>query len=105
PAVLGLAGAPFKEKPDIWKQLSPIAHVSPGDAPILIVHGDKDTTVPIVHSERFEAALKKAGVPVEFIRVKGGGHGMSAPPGEPPAQPDARALEAAVVAFFDKHLK
>jgi len=105
PAVLGLAGAPFKEKPDTWKQLSPILHVSSGDAPILIVHGDKDPTVPIIHSERFEAALKKAGVPVEFIRVKGGGHGMSAKPGDPPAEPDGRALDAAVIAFFDKHLK
>jgi acetyl esterase/lipase len=105
PAVLGLAGAPFKEKPAVWKQLSPIIHVTPDDAPILIVHGDKDTTVPIVHSERFEAALKKAGVPVEFLRVKGGGHGMAAPKGEPPAEPDSNAINAAVLAFFDKHLK
>ena len=105
PALLGLVGAPFKEKPDIWKQISPIVYVSSDDAPILIVHGDKDTTVPILHSERFEAALKKVGVPVEFIRVKGGGHGLKESSGEPPAEPDSRALDAAVIAFFDKHLK
>jgi acetyl esterase/lipase len=104
-APLGLFGAPFKEKPELWKQGSPIRYVKPDAAPFLIVHGDKDTTVPIAHSEKLADALKKAGVSVELITVKGGGHGMTAPAGEPPAEPDRNALDAAVLAFFDKHLK
>jgi acetyl esterase/lipase len=104
-APLGLAGAPFKEKPEIWRQMSPLTHVSPKAAPFLIVHGDKDTTVPILHSQRLEAALKKAGVPVELLTVKGGGHGMAAATGEPPAEPDQAGIRAGVLAFFDKNLK
>jgi acetyl esterase/lipase len=104
-ALLGLFGAPFKKNPDLWKQGSPVLHVKAGTPPFLIVHGDKDTLVPLAQSEHLVAALQKAGVPVEFITVKGGGHGMSTTPGEPPPEPDSNALHAAVLAFFDKHLR
>lgn len=40
-----------------------------------MVHGDADKQVPYHQSERLEAALKKADVPVTFHTVKGGGHG------------------------------
>jgi len=104
-APLGLFGAPFKEKPALWKDGSPLIYVKAGNPPFLIVHGDKDKTVPVAHGEKLAAALKKAGVPVQFIVVKGGGHGMTAAPGDPPAEPGRDALEASVVAFFDKQLK
>ena len=53
----------------------PITYVSKDDPPFLIVHGDKDNTVPFNQSELLTAALKKAGVEVELIPIKGGGHG------------------------------
>lgn len=104
-ALLGLFGKPFKKKPELWREGSPIVYVKPGCPPFLIVHGDADKTVPFAHSERLEAALKKAGVPVELLRVKGGGHGMTAPKDAPPAQPDMQNVRDTVKAFFDKHLK
>lgn len=104
-ALFGLFGAPFKEKPAAWKQGSPVHYVKAGNPPFLIVHGDKDKTVPHAQSEHLAAALQQAGVPVEFITVKGGGHGMNAAPSDPPAEPDRNALQAAVLAFFDKQLK
>ena len=106
PACLGLAGAPFKEKPEVWKEMSPLTHVSSNAPPFLIVHGDRDRTVPIVHSQHLAAALKRTGVHVEFLTVKGGGHGMKAnSPDDPPAEPDEQGINAKVQEFFDKHLK
>ena len=104
-APLGLFGKPFKKNPELWRNGSPIVYVKPGCPPFLIVHGDADKTVPFAHSERLEAALKKAGVPVQLLRVKGGGHGMSAPKDAPPAEPTQEVIRDTVVAFFDKHLK
>ena len=98
-------GAPFKDKPELWKNGSPVLYAAGGDPPFLIVHGDADKTVPFAQSEHLEAALKKAGVPVVFIRVMGGGHGMRAPKDAPPAEPDQQAIRDAVIAFFDKQLK
>jgi acetyl esterase/lipase len=105
PALLGLFGASYKENPELWKQGSPIVYVKSDDPPFLIVHGDKDKTVPHDQSERLVAALEKAKVSVDFITVKGGGHNMAAAQGEPPAEPDRNGLNAAVLAFFDKNLK
>jgi len=46
------------------------------DPPFLVVHGDRDGTVPIAQAESLVAALKAAGVSVQYLRVEGGGHGF-----------------------------
>jgi dipeptidyl aminopeptidase/acylaminoacyl peptidase len=42
--------------------------------PILLIHSDRDTTVPIEQSEVEEAALKHAGKQVEFVKLAGEDH-------------------------------
>jgi dipeptidyl aminopeptidase/acylaminoacyl peptidase len=42
--------------------------------PILLIHGEKDTTVPIEQSEIESDALKNAGKQVEFVRLAGDDH-------------------------------
>jgi acetyl esterase/lipase len=55
---------------------NPITYITPNAPPFLIAHGDADRLVPHHQSVLLEAALKKAGVPVQFYTVKGGGHGF-----------------------------
>ncbi len=59
------------------KDVSPITFVSKGDPPMLLIHGDADTVVPFEHATVLQAALKKAGVPVELMVVKGGKHNVA----------------------------
>ena len=59
----------------VYREASPLHHVSPNSAPILLMHGDADTTVPIEQSEMMEKALRAAGVPTHLLRIPGGGHG------------------------------
>jgi len=42
--------------------------------PLLLMHGTADARVPISQSEDLCAELKRAGKPVEFVRIEGGGH-------------------------------
>ena len=77
-------------------QYSPIRFASPGAAPSLIVHGDADTTVPMVEGETMHAALTKAGVPASFIRIEGAGHGFEGA--------DLERASAAMVEWFERHL-
>jgi acetyl esterase/lipase len=70
-----LIGGPLSKNKDKARRASPITYVSRDAAPFLILHGDKDTIVPMAQSERFAEALKKAGVEVTLHVVKGGGHG------------------------------
>ena len=51
-------------------------YVSADDPPTLIFHGTVDTTVPIVQSDRLDAALKAKGVPVEYHKLPGWPHTM-----------------------------
>jgi acetyl esterase/lipase len=96
-----LIGGAVKDNPDKVRSVDPITYVTPGDPPFLIVHGDKDDTVPYNQSELLNAALKTAGVNVQFITVKGGGHGGW----NEKTQPTNSEVTDLVVKFFDKILK
>jgi acetyl esterase/lipase len=59
----------------IGRHCSPIYFVSPALPPILIIHGDADTLVPLEQSLRFQQEAAKHGGSVE-VRIKHGGrHG------------------------------
>ena len=60
----------FIGKDDNLRSGSPLHHASAIKAPVLLVHGDLDGNVRVAHSQRMEAALRKAGTPVEFLRYK-----------------------------------
>src|SRR5687768_16185108 len=51
----------------LYRDASPLTHVTPDDAPMLLMHGDQDVIVAIKQSEIIENALKQAGVKVSFI--------------------------------------
>ena len=82
----------------MYLQASPIASVSSDDAPFLLIHGDKDQLVPIEHSEKMEAALRGANVPVKLIRVTGSGHVIQ----PKPEYPD---FTTEMIRWFDVHLR
>lgn len=84
----------------LYREASPVTHVTPDDPPFLLIHGDGDKIVPYSQSEIMQAALEKAGVPVKLIRVPGGGHGSNFPGAR--EKPD---WISAAQAWFDAHLK
>ncbi len=92
-----LIGGPVLENKEKAIKASPVTFVTPDDPPFLIMHGDKDMVVPFSQSVYLFEALKKAGVEVTFVNLKGAGHG-----GKGFASPQVMQL---VIAFFDRHLK
>lgn len=59
------------------KTVSPLFNADRLKVPMLVMHGDKDSRVPIKQSRLFVEALKTAGKPVEFYTLAGEGHGFS----------------------------
>jgi acetyl esterase/lipase len=57
------------------RSVSPINYVTKNSAPVFIVHGDADPTVPYQQSVKLHEKLKEAGVKTEFMTVPGGPHG------------------------------
>jgi acetyl esterase/lipase len=76
---------------------SPLFWANPNAAPTLIVHGTKDDHVAYEQATWMVDRLKACMVEVELLTLEGAGHGFKGA--------DAEKAEAAMLAFFDKHLK
>jgi acetyl esterase/lipase len=70
-----LLGGSGREVGELAQEASPLTHVSKDDPPFLIMHGDLDNVVPVQQSQTFAEALRKAGVKVSLVILKGAGHG------------------------------
>jgi acetyl esterase/lipase len=80
----GLAAAQFLGGPPAQEAASyiaasPIDHVSPGDPPVLLIHGRQDPLIPVSQSEDMQAELTAAGVRNELLLVNGS-HNLDFPP-------------------------
>ncbi len=75
-ALVALFGGTPQELPDIYRQASPIHHVSPTAPPCLLIHGQADRIVSCRQSQRFAERLGQAGVPCELDILPGVDHGQ-----------------------------
>jgi alpha-L-fucosidase 2 len=79
PSLQSLLNRPKAVTPEsrrLLQEISPINHVRPGLPPFLLLHGDKDKSVPLQQSLDFQAKLKANGVPCELIIIPGAPHGL-----------------------------
>jgi acetyl esterase/lipase len=84
------------KRKELLKQISPITYVTKESPPTFLIHGDKDLVVPLQQSEVIVAKLQEAGVPVELMIKKDGGHPW----------PDFWRGDGPKLAdWFDKHLR
>lgn len=83
-------------KPGDTDAISPLKAAAKVDAPILLVHGENDTVVPIEQSRAMQRALTNAGKSVEFVLMDGEDHWLS-------NAATRQAMLTSVVAFVQKH--
>jgi acetyl esterase/lipase len=79
----------------IARDHSPATHVTPDDAPSLLIHGDADTLVPIQQSQTLVEKFKGAGVDAKLVVRPGAGHGW----------PTIIGDMKLIADWFDDHLK
>jgi acetyl esterase/lipase len=82
---------------------SPITHVSARAPPVLLLHGDADSLVPIAQSEAMKTALEAVNVPVKLVRIPGGVHGADF--GAPQRRADWPDYFGETVAWLDRYLR
>lgn len=92
-----LVGGPISEKADLAKLASPVHHLTADDAPLLILHGDKDSIVPLSQSEILDKAYKEKGLTSTLVVIRGAEHGG------PLFFDDVRRKKAQD--FFNEHVK
>ena len=86
-----------KTQLQLLRDLSPIHKLDRVKTPLLVMHGANDTNVPVVEAEQVVAALKKRGVPVEYVLFPDEGHGWR-------KQANRVKSTVTLAAFFAKHL-
>lgn len=63
-----------QDKAELEKQYSPLYAISKGDAPVYIVHGDKDKTVALTDAIAYQKALLASGVQCQLQILQGAMH-------------------------------
>ncbi len=86
----------------VLKEASPLFNVSPDDPPFLIIHGEKDTLVPVSQGKALYDALVAAGVDATFVPVANAGHGFKPVGGA--ISPNLEEIARLVCDFFDRTL-
>lgn len=81
---------------DLWGGLWDVNELDAGEAPVVIVHGTNDPTVPFVRATSLQARANAVGVPVELHAIQNAGHA--------PWGAYFQSHEADVLAFFWEHL-
>ena len=69
-------GKPW-ENPAMYDSLSPIRHVTNVVTPTLMVQSEEDFRTPMADADQWFMALKKRGVPVEWVRYPRSNHDLS----------------------------
>jgi len=83
---------------ELYSQRSPVFNADKVTTPLLLLHGDSDTNVPVGESHTMYTALKLLGKDVEFIEYKGADHQIF-------ARDKRFDWWSTMLAYFDKHLK
>lgn len=71
-----LVGGDVFESPDLARAASPLTYIDSGDAPFLIVQGDRDEVVPQEQAEMLQESLIEHKVPCEMRIIHGMKHEM-----------------------------
>jgi acetyl esterase/lipase len=74
PLTNALMGVSYEKNPELWREASPLAFVSPDDPPTFLYHGTFDYTVSVKNSEALYEALNTAHVPTELYTMRGLDH-------------------------------
>jgi len=69
-----LVGGPLPEFREAAQRASPISHVSADDPPCLVIHGDRDESIPTAQSVRLDRALRETGVESTLVILADTGH-------------------------------
>jgi dipeptidyl aminopeptidase/acylaminoacyl peptidase len=80
------------------RSISPLFHAEKIERPLIVLQGVNDPRVLKVESDEIVEAVRKKGVPVEYILFENEGHGFSR------KETQEKAYEA-TLKFLDKHLK
>ena len=92
-----------KEKLALYREMSPINYLHKNSAPLLMIQGDKDTTIPVMHAYYMKEKATQIGAPVTTVIVKNAGHNWRKVGAD--ISPTREDIINTTVDYFISHLK
>jgi acetyl esterase/lipase len=100
PRILGENSKP-EEKLKLYREMSPINYLTKESPPLLMMQGDKDTTIPVKHAYHMQKKVEELNAPVEFLIVKNAGHNWRSV--DAPIEPSREEIIQRTIQFFMDH--
>lgn len=94
-------GKTYDEEPDLYQQMSPVAYLTRGAVPILLLTGEKDTTILPEQSESLHERAQSLGLDSTYVLVKNSGHGWRPLGGA--IVPSQKEIHRITADFIQKH--
>jgi len=83
------------------REMSPINYLNSTSPPLLMIQGDKDTTIPVKHAYYMEEKAKALKAPVEIMIIKNSGHNWRKVDAD--IEPSREVIIKRTVQFFVDH--
>jgi len=95
------------QKKQMYREISPINYLTKDSPPLLMIQGDKDTTIPVHHAHYMKERADELGAPVDILIVKNAGHNFRRidPGKKVPTAPSKKAIADRTFDFFAKFLE
>ena len=84
-----------------YREVSPINYLSKDSPPLLMIQGDKDTTIPVKHAYYMKQKASEVEAPIETMIIKNSGHNWRKVDTE--IDPSREAIIQRTVQFFVQH--
>lgn len=74
PRIVGEGEVTPTEKLRLYREMSPVNYIKKDSPPLLMIQGDKDTTIPVKHAHHMAKRAKQSKASVQILLVKNAGH-------------------------------
>ena len=98
--ILGSDSGPM-DKLARYREISPVNYLSKDSPPLLMIQGDKDTTIPVKHAHYMKQKADALKAPVEIMIVRNAGHNWRKVDAD--IDPSREAIIERTVQFFVDH--
>ncbi|GHC46838.1 alpha/beta hydrolase [Roseibacillus persicicus] len=102
PRILGSQTDPA-DKLRLYREMSPVRYLEKDSAPLLMIQGDQDTTIPVKHARYMKEKADEVQAPVEVLIIENAGHNWRRV--NAPIKPTTEQIVEQTVQFFTRQLE
>ena len=101
--IVGNENVTPEERVNLYREMSPVNYLKADSPPLLMIQGDKDTTIPVKHAYYMEERANELDAPVEIMIVHNSGHNWRKVDAD--IQPTRDEISEKTVSFFVNYLR